>query len=262
MTIFRNIKLLLTALFKDHCTALLFYVLLLLLVYGYHGNLDLLKLILPQWSAPGCDPTTRTPILPWVPWDRELISFWGGAVLLVLLPCLILWKFGESPLSYGLALPRGPMRKNALALFLVLVLGSAIPFYVAAKDPSMRSLYPLYRPFTSPGQFALYELSYFPFFLVIEFVFRGLILFSVLRLLEQRDIGNAGPAAVVIAMLPYCVWHLGKPLTELWGTPVWGLVGGAGVYLTRSIWPVLAAHWLLNVWLDGLIFYHPVLHSL
>ena len=51
----------------------------LLMLWGYHGNLDLLKLVVPTWSAPGENISGRSSILPFVPWDRELISFWRRA---------------------------------------------------------------------------------------------------------------------------------------------------------------------------------------
>jgi len=93
--------------------------------------------------------------------------------------------------------------------------------------------------------------------MVIEFVFRGYLLVGLSKVFKKKEAGDdIGMLAIMIAMIPYCSWHLGKPLTELWGTPVWGLVAGAGVYVTRSVWPVLVAHWLLNIWLDGLILHH------
>ena len=35
-----------------------------------------------------------------------------------------------------------------------------------------------------------------------------------------------GYYAILLSMLSYTAWHLGKPLPELWGTLVWGLVAG------------------------------------
>jgi hypothetical protein len=71
--------------------------------------------------------------------------------------------------------------------------------------------------------------------------------------------GDAAPRLVVdfrilIPMLAYTAWHLGKPLPELWGTLVWGLVVSAIVLAIRSIWPIVAVHWLLNVWMDLVIW--------
>jgi membrane protease YdiL (CAAX protease family) len=55
-------------------------------------------------------------------------------------------------------------------------------------------------------------------------------------------------------MLSYTAWHLGKPLPELWGTLVWGLAAGAVALASQSIVPIILVHWLLNVWLDLLIW--------
>jgi hypothetical protein len=59
--------------------------------------------------------------------------------------------------------------------------------------------------------------------------------------------------ALLIQMLSYTAWHLGKPLPEPWGTIIWGLAAGAMAYTIRSIWPIVLAHWLLNVVLDASI---------
>ncbi len=258
MNIYREIKETLSALFKKQTAVLLISITVLLMLYGYHGNLELLKLILPDWSYPGVDTVTRPPVISGIPWDREFISFFGGFLLLVIVPCLIIrYGFHEKLSDYGLGWPVKENRKAALVLFLTLALGSAIPFYFGAKDSGMQAVYPFYKNFTGLPQFLIYEFSYFPFFVIIEFVFRGVILFSVARAIESRSTDKfSGVLAIAIAMIPYCVWHIGKPATELWGTPIWGLLAGAGIYITRSIWPVLMAHWLLNIWLDGLILHN------
>jgi hypothetical protein len=258
MNIYLEIKNVLVALSKKNAAVLLFAIVILLMLYGYHGNLELLKGILSDWSAPGVGTDTRTPIISWIPWDREFISFLGGFLLLVVIPSILIkWRFHENPSDYGLGWPVKEKRGAALVLFLTLVLGSAIPFYFGAKDADMQSVYPFYKTFTGLPQFLIYELSYFPFFVVIEFVFRGVILFTVARsLMTKPNDTLGGVLAIVIAMIPYCVWHIGKPMTELWGTPIWGLLAGAGIYITRSIWPVLMAHWLLNIWLDGWILHN------
>jgi hypothetical protein len=63
-----------------------------------------------------------------------------------------------------------------------------------------------------------------------------------------------GRYALLIQMLSYTAWHLGKPALELWGTLVWGLTAGATAYMIRSIWPIVLSHWLLNVFIDALIW--------
>jgi membrane protease YdiL (CAAX protease family) len=55
-------------------------------------------------------------------------------------------------------------------------------------------------------------------------------------------------------MLSYTAWHLGKPVPELWGTLVWGILAGTVVLATRTVWPVIIVHWLLNVFMDLAIY--------
>src|SRR5262249_19238282 len=149
---------------------------------------------------------------------------------------------------------------------------SALPFVQGSRDPDMRKTYPLYHnldPNNLP-QFALYQLCYLPFFVAIEFVYRGYLLFGLagLRPEVEKHAGLStapeqpapGPRprfftryALLIQMLSYTAWHLGKPLPELWGAFFWGPAAGAVAYTTRSIWPVVLVHWVLNVFLDGII---------
>ena len=127
----------------------------------------------------------------------------------------------------------------------------------------MQSTYPLYQgSFSSGKEFLLYELIYLPFFIAIEFIFRGYLLFGLagVRDEEIRE-GNSGHPgvfyfhkyALLIQMLSYTAWHLGKPTAELWGTLAWGLAAGATAYACKSVWPIIISHWLLNVFLDAMI---------
>jgi membrane protease YdiL (CAAX protease family) len=237
---------------------------LLLLLWGYHGNLDLLKVFIKSWEFPcesGCD---RTPIISGIPWDRELISFLGGALLLVVMPVLIIRFYFKQPLgNYGLLLPPKGKRKAGVIIFLVFMAITSVSMYVAAGNQDMQALYPFYKTFTGIPQFMLYELCYFPFFLVIEFVFRGYLLFGVadnpITATSNNTTSNTvylRAYAIIISMLAYNTWHLGKPLTELWSTPIWGFVAGVVTYTLRSIWPVLIVHFLMNVLLDAFILHH------
>lgn len=236
---------------------------LLLMVWGFHGNLDLLHGILPGWRGPGVDIGARPQLIPGVPWDNELISFWGGALLVVVIPALlILFVYRQKLSDYGLGLPPKGRRKLAVITFLVLTLLSLPAFYIATRNADMRAIYPFYRPFTSVPQFILYELTYLPFFIAIEFIFRGYLLFGLAGIGKAEGV-RATPAAhvafyfgkyaLLIQMLSYTAWHLGKPLPELWGTLIWGLAAGVLAYTVRSIWPVVLSHWLLNVFFDAVV---------
>jgi len=240
---------------------------LLIMLWGYHGELELLTKIWPEYVGPGrglSDPASPRPsLIPGIPWDDELISFFGGGLLLVVVPMLLIKFVYRGRLSdYGLGLPPKGRRALAVTTFLALFLLSLPAFWLGtfnAGANSMQSVYPFYRPFSGIGQFLLYEATYIPFFIAIEFIFRGYLLFGLagVRDSEVPSGGGGVPGrfyfhryAILIQMLSYTAWHLGKPIPELWGTVVWGLAAGSIAYAVRSIWGVTLAHFLLNVVLD------------
>ena len=227
------------------------------MLWGYHGELELLKKIWPAWHGPGIDIGARPQIIPGIPWDNELISFWLGAFLLVIVPILII-KFGfkQSLADYGLGMPPKSRRKLAWWVFAILTIIALPGFITGTGDADMQKVYPFYKPFSSIPSFVFYELCYFPFFIAIEFIFRGYLLFGLAGVKEDdthNKIFKVSRYAILISMLSYTAWHLGKPVPELWGTLVWGLAAGASAYAVRSIWPVVFAHWLLNVVMDGIL---------
>jgi len=249
--------------FNNRHFIIMFSAFLLLMIYGYHGNLDLLGFIISKWSAPGINTCCRPPIINGLPWDRELISFIAGFLLLVIVPIIII-KFGfKEPLGkYGLSLPAKDKAVAGLLTYLLLVGILGPGFYFTARNQSMQEVYPFYKGFTTVGQFIIYEIAYFPFFVTIEFIFRGYLLFGLADMHDTYTKTNLNKNlhfigfGLIIQMLAYTMWHMGKPLPELWGTPVWGLVTGIFTYNLKSIWPVTLAHWSLNILLDGVILYN------
>ena len=232
----------------------------LIMLWGPHGNLELLGLIWNGWKGPGSAPAARGRILPGIPWDQEWISFGAGLLLVVLVPALLIKLVYRQHLSdYGLGPPRRD-RWGLTAISAVVLFAASLPFfYLGTRDPGMRATYPFYRDFTSAAQFMAYEAGYLAFFIAIEFIFRGYLLFGLFRL-RDRDappgvVGVRGPLvfgyyAILISMLSYTAWHLGKPVPELWGTLVWGVAAGTVALATGTIWHLIGVHWLLNVFLD------------
>jgi len=250
--------------FRDPRGMLLMSAIVALLLWGYHGNLDLLGKLWGGWTGPGSDPAARARILPGIPWDQEWLSFWAGALLTVGIPAIVIrYGFKLRLRDFGLGLPRRGLRRFALMSAIGLLVLSFPTFYMYGINPDMAAVYPFYRHFDGVGQFVVYELGYLPFFLAIEFIFRGYLLFG-LYLLPARGApaaaaNDTNPFAdldwrILIPMLAYTAWHLGKPLPELWGTLFWGLIAGAVVLKTRSIWPIVIVHWLLNVWMDLVVW--------
>jgi hypothetical protein len=233
----------------------------LLMLWGTHGKVELLSLAWDGWQGPGSDPATRGRIIQSIPWDQEWLSFLIGAGLLVGIPVLLIKLVYKQDLKdYGLGLPPAGRRAFALLSAAILFVVSLPAFYLGTKDAGMQSIYPMYRGvFDGFGPFLAFELGYVVFFIVIEFTFRGYLLFGLYQF-RDRDapegiVGIRGPLvfgyyAILIAMLSYTAWHLGKPVPELWGTLVWGIAAGTVVLVSRSIWPIVLVHYLLNVFLD------------
>lgn len=246
---------------KEKPGQILLSAIVLLMLWGYHGELTLLQLVWSDYKGPGIDIGNRPQIIPGIPWDNELISFFGGALLVVIIPMLIIkFVFKEPWSNYGLGLPAKGRRSLAFVSFIILMVIGCSGILAATKDPGMQALYPFYRPFSGLPQFLLYEVCYLPFFIAIEFIFRGYLLFGLAGIKGQQLSGGNqnmfsafffGRYALLIQMLSYTAWHLGKPLPETFSTLVWGLAAGAVAYSIKSLWPVILAHWLFNILLDA-----------
>jgi hypothetical protein len=217
----------------------------LFVAWGASGELGWLGGLSDGWR-PGADPAGRGEVIPGIPWDQEWICFAAGFVLLVLIPCAIAKVgFHHDLRAYGLGLPDRNRMRLALFSATFLLLAAVVPFLFATGDEGMNATYPLYRGPLDGWDFVIYEAGYVLFFVTIEFVFRGLLLLGLFPAF--------GYYALFIAQIAYTLWHLDKPTPELVGTLVWGPVAGAVVLLTRSIWPIVAVHFALNVLLDLLL---------
>lgn len=246
--------------FHDPVGMILGSTFVLLLVWGFHGRVDLIGEITDSW-APFTDVQGRPSIIPGVPWDQEWLAYFIGFGLLVVIPVLlIILVYKQAPADYGLGLPPRDRWRFVLLAHGVLLTVGAVVFLAAARNGDMRAEYPLFRgTFDSDLDFAIYEAGYLTFFVAIEFIFRGYLLFGLFGLRDKQappgTVGESGPLvfghyAVLISMLSYTAWHLGKPLGETWGTIVWGLVAAPIALKSRTVVPLIIVHWLLNVWLD------------
>jgi membrane protease YdiL (CAAX protease family) len=140
-------------------------------------------------------------------------------------PAVIIWMRRERLSDYGL-------RAKAFfkhAWIYAFMLGLVIPVvWLASGTQAFSSYYPIYR-LAGRSWFDLlfWETVYSLQFLSLELFFRG---FLVLGLED-----HLGSAAVAAAVVPYCMIHYGKPLPEVCGAIVAGLVLGTLALKTRSI---------------------------
>lgn len=239
---------------KDKTAIILWSSFLLLTLWGKKG--DALLIFPERW---------RSCLFPDLVWRDQLVTFVTGFILLVVIPgCIIKFLFRERLSDYGLGWPKERVKLGLFAL--VVTLAISLPFFwLGSSNPAMQEEYPLFGKdaIDTWGAFIVYELVYFLFFITIEFIFRGYLLFGLYGIKDLEALrgvkGAKGPLvfglyAVLIQMLAYTMWHIFKPAPEYFGAIFWG-VGVAAVALkVRSIWPIIISHWLLNVFLDILLW--------
>jgi len=240
----------------DKTALILLSTFILLILWGSKGDMKILAGIFGEkWPRA---------LFPGVPWHDRLASFIVGFLLLVAVPCCIIkFIFKERLSEYGLGWPKDTVgRKQAVSGFFLIIGVAIIPFYLSAFNPGMQVEYPLFGDVITRGDwgaFVVYELVYLLFFVVIDFIYRGYLLFGIFKIKDIKAIkevkGIKGPLvfgiyAILIQMLSYTMWHIAKPVPELIGTVFWGIGTGAVVLKTRTVWPVIIAHWLLCVFLD------------
>ena len=177
----------LARLFRDPVGIILGSTFVTLMLWGTHGNLELLDVVWPGWDGPGSDPAQRGTIVSGIPWDQEWVAFWAGVLLVVGIPALIIkFVFRQRLRDYGLGLPpRDRWKLTALAT--LALFGLSLPFFFAgAQNSAMRAVYPFFKDFESDTDFFIYELGYFGFFIAIEFIFRGYLLFGLFQLQDRE----------------------------------------------------------------------------
>jgi len=183
---------------------------------------------------------------PWNEYWNKVLD-WPLKLLAVAIPVIALWHLGrfEGPVA-------GVQAKgfNVRPYFLLL-LGMVPLIAFAATQNDFLHTYPKvqridvidqYVQHSSPWK-GLYELSYGIDFVTIEFFFRGFLVLAFARL--------AGKHAILPVAAFYCSIHFGKPLFECITSYFGGIILGAVVYNTRSIWGGLIVHlgiaWLMEL---------------
>jgi hypothetical protein len=183
------------------------------------------------------------------PWDNYSYQVLNWPVKCVLVSGAIaaVWKYGgyEKPMAglYGKGFDVEPY------LLLLLFMLPLLAF--AATQADFLHTYPKVKRIAFIGAYTgttwpwkgLYELSYGIDFFSIELFFRGFLVLAFVR--------YAGKHAILPMAAFYCCIHFGKPLFECITSYFGGLILGAVVYHTRSIWGGLIVHlgiaWLMEV---------------
>jgi hypothetical protein len=107
--------------------------------------------------------------------------------------------------------------------------------YAASHTSVFLRTYPKYAGAgESWAQFLLWEIAYGFQFLMLEFFFRGFLIFALAR--------YVGSLAIFVMIVPYAMIHFGKPFAECVGSIFAGIALGTVALRTGSIWGGVAVH--------------------
>ncbi len=169
--------------------------------------------------------------------------FWASSKLLNygLLPWLCIRFVLRSNLAeHGLRFTWEPKVWALYGAMLALVLPLA---YLVASTPAFARTYPKYAGAgDSLAQLVLWEAAYAFQFLMLEFFFRGFLIFALSRFV--------GSLAIFVMVVPYAMIHLSKPLPECLGSIVPGIALGTVAQRTRSIYGGVLVHSAVGFGMD------------
>jgi len=179
--------------------------------------------------------------------SAAIFMFISAFLLMGLIPVLVIKIFFQETLKeYGIQLGRW---KEGLAMVVILFIPICLILLIPSSQTSeMVRFYPFDKSIVaSPSKFLQYQfLRGIFFYSAWEFFFRGFLLFGL-----RPFVGNW--IAICIQTIPSCLWHIGMPTGEIFGSIAGGLLFGLMALRTQSIiWPFLL-HLLIGIALDFLI---------
>jgi hypothetical protein len=226
---------------------------LLLIALGRYGNAEYLLRPLGFGYLASIAPIEPRSMSPPLSASTAIVVFGLQTAFMLIALVLSIRLCGLSAASLGFSPGRVELRRG-LPLLLFLCAAPLPSFVLAGLDPAMSSNYPFVPQFESVPAFLVYELGYLFFFFTVESLFRSFLFLGFASVMSDAE-APEGPqiAAVLAGMLScvaYVVWHLGKPVPELFGAVLWGPIACAIIWRTRNIYYLVLPHWLWNVVLD------------
>lgn len=181
------------------------------------------------------------------PFNRRI--YWGLFRWVVyVVPAVLVARFVLHTRLRDLGLKSGPELRRHAPLYLGLYL-LLLPFVVAASfNGEFQDTYPFYEPPPGIGywpRFYIWQAVYAGQFLALEFFFRGVLVHGLAR--------RFGAMGVFIALIPYVMIHLTKPLAEALGSIVAGTVLGFLSLRTGSVYLGAALHFAVALTIDLLV---------
>jgi len=200
-------------------------------LHRYFGSIEFAQLTFSNWSE-----TAATTYM-----------FLCAFIFMGILPWLVIrFVFKENLKDYGLQW--GDWRLGLSAVLIFLILMTVLLLYPSSKNAEMQAIYPFDKGAAdSLVAFARLEITRGLFFYSAwEFFFRGFLLFSL-----RKSFGDW--LAICIQVIPSCLWHIGMPTGEIFGSIFGGVLFGVLVIRTRSIFWAFLLHFLVGVVVDAFI---------
>jgi membrane protease YdiL (CAAX protease family) len=153
---------------------------------------------------------------------------------------VIAFMLDGHPEQYGLA---PAMHMNPLVLALMAVLACATLMYFSRRSTLYRRYPEVRLAATSASQFALSSVSYLLYFFAYEFMFRGFLLFGMVR--------HAGTwGAAVLSTFFSALVHLRTPVSVILGSMATGLLFAKVALWAGSLWPIFILHSGIGIGMD------------
>jgi len=178
----------------------------------------------------------------------HIYFFLCSVVLLFLVP-LILIKFVLKGKISDYGLKKGDFKFGMTSFIILLPIIALALLLPSSKMPQFKAEYPLYALAGKTFSWVLlYEIMYGLYYIGFEFFFRGFMLFGLKDRLGEWN-------AILIQTIPSVLIHIGKPEGEIFASIFSGILFGAMVLKSKSIYYIFLLHWLIGVSLDLLILY-------
>ncbi len=161
-----------------------------------------------------------------------------------LFPFILILIYKTSLKDYGFCVGNFKSWIKYVVLFYLLML----PFVIyASREESFKINYPEYKKaILSLKIFTVYEIINFFTYLSTEVFFRGVLVIALSRFF--------GIKSIFISTFPYVLVHFGKPIPEIYGSLIAGIVLGYIAYKEKSILPTTLLHFSVALTLELIRF--------
>ena len=214
-----------------------FVAIVLMLVYFFQGHRGFFAVHLaPLWLS-GADAAQ-------IEWWGTLYQFASAFLLFLVMPAVLL-KFAAKEKLTDLGLGLGNIKYGSWVVVLGVILLAVPAGLTSGGMPGFAQEYPMAKiSVVSFERFIVYQLCYgLLYYAAWESFFRGFLQFGL-----SKHIGDIG--AILVQTSASTLLHIGKPINEVWAALLAGLLFGAVVLRTRSVWPLVVVHWVLGILTD------------